>query len=195
MQKTILAIITLALFGLANAQVTFSGACPCNVQVQSNFKVEPYLGTWYEYAKYPVYFEANGKCVQAVYTLKDNGEVGVVNDMVDVTTNKSTDIVGYAVEVENAKLKVTFPVTPAINATTNYWVLSTDYVNYSVVYSCQPADANSHSTIVWILTRTRAPSAEIISKAKSVLTKNGVSLSELVVTDQSNCPAAVPEVC
>ncbi|XP_017465555.1 PREDICTED: apolipoprotein D-like [Rhagoletis zephyria] len=190
MHKSVLAIIALALIGLTHAQVEFSGDCPCDVTVQSNFNVSAYLGVWYEYAKYPVYFEADGKCVKAEYTLKDNGEVGVVNSMINVTDNELTDIVGYAVEVENAKLKVTFPVTPAFNATTNYWVLSTDYVNYSVVYSCQTAGGSSHYTIVWILTREQSPSEEFITKAKDVLTQNGVSLSELVVTDQSNCKVA-----
>ncbi|XP_050327293.1 apolipoprotein D-like [Bactrocera neohumeralis] len=193
MQKTILAIVALALFGIAQAQVQFSGACPCNVQVQPDFDVAAYLGSWYEYAKYPVYFEANGKCVKAEYTLKDNGQVGVVNSMIEATTDQTSDIVGYAVVVENAKLLVTFPVSPAYNVSSNYWVLSTDYTNYSVVYSCQPTQDDSHSLVVWILTREQNPSAELIAKAKDVLTSNGVSLSPLVVTDQSGCQAAAAD--
>ncbi|XP_011177881.1 apolipoprotein D [Zeugodacus cucurbitae] len=190
MQKTILTIVALAFVGIAQAQVQFSGGCPCNVQVQPDFDVAAYLGTWYEYAKYPVYFEANGKCIQAQYTLKDNGQVGVVNSMIDQTTDQPSDIVGYAVVVENAKLLVTFPVSPAYNVSSNYWVLSTDYTNYSVVYSCQPTQDDSHSIIVWILTRAQQPSAELIEKAENVLTSNGVSLSQLVVTNQSDCQAA-----
>ncbi|XP_054736582.1 apolipoprotein D-like [Anastrepha obliqua] len=187
MQKTILAIIALALFGFANAQVEFDGACPTNVRVQSNFNVSAYMGIWYEYSKYPVYFEANRRCIQGQLTLREDGEVDVVNSGINTITNKPSSTAGSAVVVENAKLKVTFPQSTPSNVTSNYWVLSTDYDNYSVVYFCQPSDANSHSTIVWILTRTRAPCAEVISKAESVLTENGVSLSELVVTDQSNC--------
>ncbi|CAD7014849.1 unnamed protein product [Ceratitis capitata] len=187
MQKTILAIIALALFGIAQAQVEFTGACPSNVEVQCDFKVEPYLGTWYEYAKYPVFFETGGKCITAEYTLKEDGDVGVVNSMIDTKTKKITDIVGYAVPVENAKLKVTFPVSTSFNATSNYWVLSTDYTSYSVVYSCQPSQDDAHSVTVWILTRERQPSADLIAKAENILTQNGVSLSELTVTDQSDC--------
>lgn len=40
---------------------------------------------------------------------------------------------------------------------------------------------------VWILTRERQPSADLIAKAENILTQNGVSLSELTVTDQSDC--------
>nr|XP_014103575.1 apolipoprotein D [Bactrocera oleae]XP_036225797.1 apolipoprotein D [Bactrocera oleae] len=190
MQKTILTIVALALFGIAQAQVQFSGACPCNVQVQPNFDVAAYLGTWYEYAKYPAFFEANGKCIKAEYTLRNNSQVGVVNSMINEATNQTTDIDGYAVVVENAKLLVTFAVSPAFNVSSNYWVLSTDYNNYSVVYSCQPTQDDSHSLIVWILTRERIPSAELIARAENVLTSNGISLNQLVITDQSGCQAA-----
>ncbi|XP_017465565.1 PREDICTED: apolipoprotein D-like [Rhagoletis zephyria] len=190
MHKSVLAIIALALIGLTHAQVESSGDCPSDVTVQSNFNVSAYLGVWYEYAKYPVYFEADGKCVKGEYTLKDNGEIGVVNSMINVTNNEYSETVGYAVEVENAKLKVIFPVSSDYNVTTNYWILSTDYVNYSVVYYCRPAGNSSHKTVAWILTRERSPSEEFITIGKDVLTQNGVSLSELVVTDQSNCEAA-----
>ena len=46
-----------------------------------------------------------------------------------------------------AKLGVVFPGNPLFNRPVpndgNYWVLSTDYVNYSVVWSCETFNGKS----------------------------------------------------
>ena len=43
------------------------------------FELERYLGTWYELSKYPVSFEQGLVGVQAEYSLRDDGDVRVLN--------------------------------------------------------------------------------------------------------------------
>ncbi|XP_065361807.1 apolipoprotein D-like [Calliphora vicina] len=186
--KIVTFIAVLVVFATTTqAQVITSGICPCDVDVVPSFDVSQYLGVWYEYAKYPMYFEADGVCITAEYTLQPDGNVGVKNSLVNGKSGAAEVINGYASVVSNAKLMVTFPVSPAYNTTSNYWVLDTDYCTFSVVYSCQPSANNQHSTIVWILTRERVPSTATIDTAKAVLVKNNISLEPLTVTKQQGC--------
>ena len=132
--------LVLFLFSLVaiQAQVALPGECPSDIQVVSDFNVAEYLGTWYEYAKYPAIFEGNGKCIVAEYSLNDDGTVKVVNTQVDPVTGEKSGIVGTATVVNDGKLSVQFPGAPTPMGS-NYWVLDTDYTEYSVVYSCSNA--------------------------------------------------------
>ena len=81
-------MFVLAIFGQftsSQSQIVASGICPCDVEVLADFSVSTYMGTWYEYAKYPVYFEADGVCIQADYTLQANGNVAVKNSQINGT--------------------------------------------------------------------------------------------------------------
>ncbi|TMW41770.1 hypothetical protein DOY81_013150, partial [Sarcophaga bullata] len=69
----------------------------------------------------------------------------------------------------------------------NYWVLDTDYDNYSVVYSCTPLSKNTRATIVWILTRNPFPGDQIVEQAVKVLKDNDISLLPLQMTNQISC--------
>jgi Lipocalin / cytosolic fatty-acid binding protein family len=71
----------------------------------------------------------------------------------------------------------------------DYKILATDYTTFAVVYVCEDFTYNfAHSKYVWILSRTRSPPTVAIDAAKAVLTKNGISLTWLLDTDNTNCP-------
>lgn len=92
-----------------------------------------YLGTWWEYEKYPFIFEVGGKCIRAEYGKAADGDVTVRNEQLFFNSKRS--VKGTAKVVGDGKLTVTFDLG-LISPSSPYWVLSTDYQNYAVVYSC-----------------------------------------------------------
>ncbi|KAG5215890.1 hypothetical protein JEQ12_001466 [Ovis aries] len=169
------------LFGAAEGQAFHLGKCP-NPPVQENFDVNKYLGRWYEIEKIPVSFE-KGSCIQANYSLKENGNVKVINKELraDGTVNQ---IEGEATQeniTEPAKLGVKFfwfmPSAP-------YWVLATDYENYALVYSCTTIIWLFHMDHVWILGRNPYLPPETVTYLKDILTSNNIEVEKMTITDQ-----------
>jgi lipocalin len=117
-------------------QVVSNGSCP-NVRVQKNFQLKSYLGKWYSYQQYPACFSDGGSCVTAQYGLNPNGTLSVLNSQLS-KNGQYFSITGFASLVAPGKLFVEFPgIRPrGLKEDGNYWVLSTDYSNYSVVYFC-----------------------------------------------------------
>lgn len=68
-----------------------------------------------------------------------------------------------------------------------YWVLSTDYHSYSLVYSCSNYFGLFHIDFAWILARTRVLSEQVISELHDELAAAGVNLNRLTVSDQTGC--------
>lgn len=166
MVPTLLLLPALAgLLGVAEGQAFHLGKCP-NPPVQENFDVNKYLGRWYEIEKIPVSFE-KGSCIQANYSLKENGNIKVINKELraDGTVNQ---IEGEATPdniTEPAKLGVKFfwlmPSAP-------YWVLATDYENYALVYSCTTIIWLFHLDHVWILGRNPYLPPETVTYLKDI---------------------------
>uniref|UniRef100_A0A674I8S1 Apolipoprotein D n=1 Tax=Terrapene triunguis TaxID=2587831 RepID=A0A674I8S1_9SAUR len=160
------------------------GRCP-DPPVQENFDVTKYVGKWYEIEKLPANFE-KGICIQANYSLKENGKIKVINQELrsDGTINL---IEGEAVQRdgEPAKLSVSFywamPSSP-------YWVLATDYENYSMVYSCTTFIWLFHIEYAWILSRTPQLQSETVERLKNLLRSYKIDTEKIRPTDQMNCP-------
>ncbi|CAM2119207.1 unnamed protein product [Caretta caretta] len=164
---------------------TFSwGPCP-DPPVQENFDVTKYVGKWYEIEKLPASFE-KGICIQANYSLKENGKIKVVNQEL-LSDGRINQIEGEAVQADNelAKLGVSFywfmPSSP-------YWVLSTDYENYSMVYSCTTFIWLFHVEYAWILSRTPQLQPETVERLKNLLRSYKIDTEKMRPTDQINCP-------
>ncbi|XP_039983124.1 apolipoprotein D-like [Xiphias gladius] len=169
----------------AEGQSFHPGSCP-RPSVQEGFNVTKYMGTWFEIEKLPAAFE-RGKCNQATYTLLADGTVNVRNAEL-LSNGKINSIEGVA-KVKNASqpaiLGVSFfkgvPDAP-------YWVLSTDYQSYAVVYSCSDYFGLLHIDFAWILARTRALAEDVTSQLRAELAAAaGVNLSRLTVTKQTGC--------
>ena len=52
--------------------------CP-KTDIAQNFDQEKYLGTWYELHRAKVQSQEDGECVRAVYSVRDDGYIGVNN--------------------------------------------------------------------------------------------------------------------
>lgn len=68
-----------------------------------------------------------------------------------------------------------------------YWVLSTDYQSYSLVYSCFDYFGLFHTDLAWILARSRMLAEDILSSLRKELAATGVDVNRLTVTNQTGC--------
>lgn len=84
---------------------------PKGVPAVKGFKIDAYMGRWYEIARFDFYFEKNLNNTTAEYSLNEDGSVKVVNKGYNYKKNKEQKIEGKAKFVNNtneAKLKVSF---------------------------------------------------------------------------------------
>lgn len=143
------AILALSLPIAASAQ-TADKATP---EAVASIDVPRYMGTWYEIARLPMYFQR--KCVSdttANYTLNPDNSIGVLNRC-KTESGEFQQAKGRATPVNegNSKLKVSFlpaglrwlPFTKG-----DYWVLKID-PEYKVVLVGGPGH-----DYLWILSRT-----------------------------------------
>jgi apolipoprotein D and lipocalin family protein len=94
--------------------------------VVSSVDLDRYLGTWYEIASYPAWFQRDCTAVTAHYSLRDDGLIRVVNSCRKGTpAGKLKQSKGRAKVVDrdsNAKLKVSF-FWPFWG---DYWIIDLD---------------------------------------------------------------------
>ncbi|XP_037294072.1 uncharacterized protein LOC115446804 isoform X2 [Manduca sexta] len=169
----------------SNNRVVFRGQCE-DIPVVQNFMADRYTGLWHEIESYPAPFQ-NGNCNNAYYTLV-GGTVDVFNTQV---INQTLDTIrGTAVLATtdgSAKLLVSFPIA-GTNQTSlaEYWVLGTDYISYSIVYSCRNINNEERQVISWKLSRTKQLSVPASTAINAVV--NSVDVLDqryYQVTDQS----------
>ena len=110
-----------------------------------NFKVGKYLGKWFEIAKYPSFFETDCNGATAEYRWNEKSKVVSVLNKCLINYVPKREIRGFAwIPNEScpSKLKIRFEN----NMEGDYWVLWTDYCNYSIVGS-------PNMEFLWILSR------------------------------------------
>merc|ERR1719495_279230 len=134
MQLIVFTVFLLVPYSLA--QIPAWGGCP-KVQVKEDFVLSNYLGKWYEIQKFPTIYQQKGpRCVRAIYSLKDDGHINVDNKGYDKDNNPDA-ITGDAYNPDStypSKLAVRFSETMDYGP---YWVVDTDYDNYSLVFFLQ----------------------------------------------------------
>ncbi|XP_065165935.1 apolipoprotein D-like [Atheta coriaria] len=191
MRSAIRLIIALALAASAFTQVPFLGPCP-DLPTMQYFDPQKYLGKWYEAERYFALFEFGGKCVTGDYGLTEQGDIVIINRQTSAITGIESTIEGLGNVLQrsdHAKLSIKFPsLRGFVNFTAPYWILDTDYDNYSLVWSCNNFGMFSTKN-AWILTRSRLPSLEIIGHAYKILDNIGINRAYFIRTDQKNCPS------
>merc|ERR1711910_123909 len=116
--------------------------CPTPDVVQG-FDVSRYMGQCFSYQEFP-FRDADTRCILANYTLNADNTVRVVNVAVipfyvgnascPLFRNVVTEGVAYIPDAkEPAKLKVDFSYGTPDDFKPDYWVLDTDYTNYTVI--------------------------------------------------------------
>jgi apolipoprotein D and lipocalin family protein len=154
---------------------------PEGIDPVDNFELEPYLGTWYEIARLDHSFERGLSNVTAVYSLREDGGVGVLNRGYRTEKRKWDEAEGKAYFIGDpsvGRLKVSF-FGPFYGAY-NIFELGENY-EYSMV-------AGPDRSYLWILAReARLPQAmldELLSKAEAA----GYDTSELIFVEHDPAP-------
>jgi len=135
--------------GLAAAMAASAGWAKQPVlEVVEHVDLDRYLGTWYEIASYPAWFQKNCAAVTAEYSLRDDGMIRVINSCrkgsLDGTLKQSTGRAKVVDQTTNAKLKVSF-FGPFWG---DYWIIDLD-----PAYRWAVVGVPSRKYL-WILSRT-----------------------------------------
>ena len=146
--------------------------------------VPRYMGTWYEIAKFPNWFQR--QCVghtKATYTLQADGGVEVVNQC-GIDGGGTTRATGLARQVGGAnspKLEVSFAPAwlsfiPAVWG--NYWVVDLDE-GYQLAAVSEPK-----REYLWILSRTPSVDKQAYDRLVERLARKGLDVDKLELTPQ-----------
>ncbi len=130
------------------AGTVYSATPTTQLKTVDSVDLDRYLGTWYEIASYPAWFQKNCTAVRAEYTRRDDGLISVVNSCRKHTLDgkiKQSDGKAKIVDTEsNAKLKVSF-FGPFWGP---YWIIDLD-PDYQWAVVGVPS-----RKYLWILSRT-----------------------------------------
>lgn len=157
---------------------------PVPLSAVSALDVPRYMGTWYEIAKYPNWFQK--KCTgetRAEYTLRPDGKVQVINRC-RLTTGEMNEAVGTARQIgqpNSAKLEVRFAPAwlsflPFVWG--DYWVIDLDK-DYQLVAVSEPKQE-----YLWILSRTPTVDQGAYRQLLTRLASKGFDLDKLELTRQ-----------
>jgi len=136
-----------------------------------------YLGTWYEIASYPMFFQRGCTATQATYTQREDGLISVLNKCRKNNLNgpwKQAEGVAKVVDLQsNSKLKVKFFLFWG-----DYWIidLGQDY-DYAVV-------SEPRKKYLWILSRSPQMKEDLFKDIMNKLEQKGFDLKRLQLTPQ-----------
>lgn len=185
-------VVALSLLGCAQAFVTRQGQCP-NTTVQLNFNLPEYLGRWYEIQRYEADFQASLDCVTAQYSLADPNvaRLTVVNGGILFNATSATPFelrgVGVPSFPEDTRNPAQFSVAffGIEPDRSNYWVLGTDYINYSLVWSCEQVTATTYNEFAWVLSREKELTPALYAQVYALIAANNIAVEDFRFTDQS----------
>ena len=150
----------------------------------ASVNVPRYMGTWYEIAKYPNWFQR--KCVSntsAQYSTQPDGTVRVQNRCTQAD-GKVSEAIGQARQIGEStspKIQVRFApewlsFVPLVWG--NYWVIDLD-TDYQLVAVSEPT-----RDYLWVLSRTPEVSAKAYDELMARLEKKGFDLKKLEKSTQ-----------
>jgi apolipoprotein D and lipocalin family protein len=140
-----------------------------------NFQLERYLGTWYEIARFDHSFERGLSDVTALYEMRDDGKVRVINK--GIKDGKESRAEGKAKmngDPAAGHLKVSF-----------FWIFYADYIILFLDEDYRFAVVTSSEKYLWFLCRSPHPDEQVIQKMKEVAIQNGFNIEKLIWVEHS----------
>ncbi|WP_407641558.1 lipocalin family protein [Acinetobacter tianfuensis] len=183
MMKTFASSIRQGAF-LLTAMFACSAYAGSEVQAVPQLDLKKYLGTWYEVARKPMYFQ--NKCaynVTAQYSLNENGNVKVDNRYYqkDGKLMQSEGEAFVQNAPANSKLKVSF-LPKALRwlpvGRGDYWVLKID-PQYQMALVGAPSQK-----YLWVLSRDPKPEPVLVQRYLDAAVQQGYDLSDIIYTVQ-----------
>lgn len=177
-------LIAICLAAICNCESSW-GSCPNFKYELDSFNLREYLGKWYEIARHKSTPFQKGDCTTAEYSLKENGNVKVLNSewingeksFAEGEANTTSDPFRLQVRFGDSFIAKLFKG--------DYRVVDTDYKSYSLVYSCTDFFFGKFY-FVWILSREPTlPEVTYQRLLSQIETKFGISRDQLRVTKQS----------
>ena len=150
---------------------------PDGVAPVHGFDAERYLGTWYEIARLDHSFERGLNNVTAEYSLKDNGDIRVINKGYSKEDQEWEIAEGTAKFVENENLghlKVSF-FGPFYGS---YIVFKLDQENYDYAFVSGP-----DTSYLWLLARTPDLAPSIIEDFVQTSKNLGFNTDNLIFVE------------
>ena len=153
-----LLLISLTIFITGCGDNSFTDSLPAK-----QIDLSRYLGTWYEIARIPNWFEKDLQKVTATYTLKDNGRIEVKNQGTIKSSKEQKTAIGEAWvdgDYKIGRLQVSF-----------FFLVSAPYVVFELAPDYSYALVGSGKDYLWILSRLPLLDGEtykyLLSKASS----------------------------
>ncbi len=172
--KTILLIISVLLCLNCKTQ---NNKAMINKTTIKEFKLEKYLGTWYEIARFPHSFEKDLVGVTATYSLGKDGRIDVLNQGYKKSFHGEQKAAYGKAKVTNTpgKLKVAF----FLFFYAEYNVLELDSMNYqwALIGSKTP-------DYLWILSRAPHMEKDLYDELKQKALERGYDISRLLLVPQ-----------
>ncbi len=144
-----------------------------SIETVAHFDADQYLGTWFEIARYPNWFEKGCVGVTAQYTMRDDGQIDVINTCRKDRLDGEISVAKGIARIEDVgKLSVTFsPWLPFVRG--DYWVLGLQDYQVAVV-------GNRNGQTGWILARTPSITVNQREWAHLVLENAGYDPTQLI---------------
>ncbi len=184
-RASLISILGLLLIGLGSSQVMAQQGDQ-SVKTIAALDVPRYLGTWYEIAKFPNWFQK--KCVsntKAVYTAKPDGNLRVLNSC-KTATGETSEAEGLARQIgakDSPKLEVRFApewlsFLPLVWG--DYWVIDLD-PQYQVAAVSDP-----RREYLWVLSRSPQLDPKVYADLLQRLMQQQFDIQKLELTSQKN---------
>lgn len=168
--KYLLLIVSLLLASCTGA--------PENIKPIEGFQLKPYLGTWYEIARLDHRFERGLSHVSAIYTLRDDGGVKVVNKGYSKKDRQWEEAEGKAYFVgddDTGHLKVSF-----------FGPFYSSYIIFELDKTYQYAlISGSDKKYFWILARQPKLDSKLLEQLIEKAKSKGFATEKLIMVDQS----------
>jgi apolipoprotein D and lipocalin family protein len=170
---------------LASAQAPSNEASPAPLEAIASLDVARYMGTWYEVAKYPNWFQK--RCIantSATYAVQPNGMLQVLNRC-QKEDGSMSEALGAAKQVGDAnspKLEVRFAPAwlsflPFVWG--NYWVIDLD-PQYQLAAVSEPS-----RKYLWVLSRSKTIEPKAYEALLQRLKQKGFNLDAIEISKQT----------